>query len=861
MQFRLKYILTLLVIGLIINPLVAQKPRNVTLHLTWKHQFQFAGYYAAIEKGYYREVGLEVKLVEAVEGQNPTEAVFNGSAEFGVCNTDILLARSKNKEPVILATIFQHSSQILLASKKSGIENVHDLIGKRIALGPNSADIIAFMNDERIPLEKCIIEQNVFDVNKLINGEIDAISAYSTDQPFNLQEANFPYTIISPSMGGIDFYGDMLFTTKSFIQKNPEIAGNFRNASLKGWRYAMDHPEEIIDLIYNKYSNRHSIPHLRFEAERMNSLIMDDLVEIGYTNPGRWVSISDTYKKLKMLDSSFTINDLLYFDYAKTKPNIPWNLILLLLFSILMIGSVAYFFYNSSRKLKNEIRNRHNAEKILLESEEKYRAIFENNSAATAIIETDTTVSMVNEAYCQMSGFTAEEVIGTSWTQQIPPQDLERLKEYNRRRLINPRDAPDKYEFTFFHKSGEIKHSLMSVSMIQGNGKILISFIDISKRKRAEKELFESEQRYRLLFETANEGILVAQGKRLVFVNPAMIELIGYSKEEIFSLSFLEFVCKDDWELVLSNQLKRISGDGADVRYHLRILRKDKSIKWVEMSGVKIEWEGQPATMNFVTDITERKKAEEEINLKNEQLLKLNSEKDKFFSIIAHDLRSPFTGFLGLTQIMAEELSSLTMGEIQDISVRMRNSANNLFSLLENLLEWARMQQGLIPYDPKSIQLLSAVNECVEMVHESAIMKGIKIGYNIPDDLIVFADGKLLQTIIRNLVSNAVKFTAKGGEISILTEATSEKSVEISVKDSGIGMSSKMVNDLFRLDVQTNRLGTEGEPSTGIGLLLCKEFVAKLGGKIWVESEPGKGSTFYFTLPSKVESAVRNVIS
>ena len=120
MQFRLKYILTLLVIGFIINPLVAQKPRNVTLQLTWKHQFQFAGYYAAIEKGYYREVGLEVKLAEAVEGQNPTEAVFNGSAEFGVCNTDILLARSKNKEPVILATIFQHSSQILLASKKIG---------------------------------------------------------------------------------------------------------------------------------------------------------------------------------------------------------------------------------------------------------------------------------------------------------------------------------------------------------------------------------------------------------------------------------------------------------------------------------------------------------------------------------------------------------------------------------------------------------------------------------------------------------------------------------------------------------------------------------------------------------------------
>jgi len=236
------------------------------------------------------------------------------------------------------------------------------------------------------------------------------------------------------------------------------------------------------------------------------------------------------------------------------------------------------------------------------------------------------------------------------------------------------------------------------------------------------------------------------------------------------------------------------------------------------------------------------------IERKNEELLKTNAEKDKFFSIIAHDLRSPFNGFLGLTQIMTEELSTLTMDEIQEIAERLNSSATNLFKLLENLLEWARIQQGLIPFKPALTHLKLIVNECVEMIHESAKIKEIEIDYDIPSDLEIFADRKMLQTVIRNLVSNAVKFTPKGGKINILTNTKSEKSVEISITDTGIGMSPKIVDNLFKPDVQTSRLGTEGESSTGLGLLLCKEFVAKHGGEIRVESEQGKGSTFYFTI-------------
>ena len=204
--------------------------------------------------------------------------------------------------------------------------------------------------------------------------------------------------------------------------------------------------------------------------------------------------------------------------------------------------------------------------------------------------------------------------------------------------------------------------------------------------------------------------------------------------------------------------------------------------------------------------------------------------------------------------MMVEDLPSMQLEEIQKIALTMQNSATNLFRFLENLLDWSRAEQGLIPFNPETEHLLPIVNESLKMSLEPAKTKGIEINLEIPEDLEVFADVNLLQTVIRNLVSNAVKFTHKGGRVSVLAKASVNNSVELSVRDTGIGMSPEILNDLFRLDVQTSRRGTDGEPSTGLGLILCKDFIEKHGGKIVAESEEGKGSTFHFSLPAiKVE--------
>ena len=269
--------------------------------------------------------------------------------------------------------------------------------------------------------------------------------------------------------------------------------------------------------------------------------------------------------------------------------------------------------------------------------------------------------------------------------------------------------------------------------------------------------------------------------------------------------------------------------------YFRKIRRQEQEIK------------GQQYRLNET--LAELEKLNKSLEENIAELKKSNNEKDIFFSIIAHDLRSPLNGFCGLTRILVEELPNMTNDQIQQIALSMENSATSLNQLLENLLEWAKLQQGLIPFDPKPVEILPEVEESVVMILESAKSKEIEIIYDIPDDLAVFADSKMLQFVIRNLVSNAVKFTHKGGKINVSAKAKNNNRVLISIKDSGIGMSSGMVDHLFRLDSQINRNGTEGEPSSGLGLTLCKEFVEKLGGKIELESKEGEGSLFYFTIP------------
>jgi len=491
------------------------------------------------------------------------------------------------------------------------------------------------------------------------------------------------------------------------------------------------------------------------------------------------------------------------------------------------------------------------AEELLKSSEEQYRTLFENIPIGIGVSDLTGKLIAFNDAMLKPGGYSRDDMvrIGSVVNLYNNLSDRETIIS-----ILKEKGFVNQYPTRFKRKDGSPYDTLLTLSFIHFKDQIRIQALleDITERLAAEqarKRMEEALLRINKAVESSGEAIGMSDSQgRHFYQNKAFTEMFEYTAEEldVAGGGLFIYANKEDGLMVFNTimgggqwngEIEMLSKSGRKFPVLLRAdLIKDEDGVIVGLIGI-------------YKDMTERKHAEEEIKLKNEQLLKLNTEKDKFFSIIAHDLRGPFSGFLGLTQVMAEELHSLTIDQIQVFSVQMKDSASNLYHLLENLLHWSRMQQGLVPFEPKEMELSPIVNVSIDILLESAKNKGIEITSDIPNKTEVFADENMLQTIIRNLVSNAVKFTPKGGFIRVSAKATEDKNIEISIKDTGIGMNQAMVDNLFRLDVRTSRKGTEGEPSTGLGLLLCLEFIKKHGGKIWVESTEGVGSAFYFTIP------------
>lgn len=238
-----------------------------------------------------------------------------------------------------------------------------------------------------------------------------------------------------------------------------------------------------------------------------------------------------------------------------------------------------------------------------------------------------------------------------------------------------------------------------------------------------------------------------------------------------------------------------------------------------------------------------------ELTVKNDQLLLTNKEKDKLYSIIAHDLKGPLSSFMGLTQIMAQEIGDMEKDDIKTYAESMNKSANNLYKLLENLLQWSRMQQSSIPFSPVPLILKNSVSAVISEFSSISSAKNIKVENTVPDFVTVMADSNMLHSVLRNLISNAIKFTRNSGVVRIDSKVSENKMAEIIVKDSGIGMNEEMVSNLFSLNIQKTRKGTDEEPSTGLGLLICKEFIEKHGGTLEVSSKEEMGTEFKFTIP------------
>src|SRR5262245_13275639 len=331
----------------------------VRLQLKWRHQFQFAGFYAALEKGYYREAGFAVTLIPGTPGTDPVDTVLNGGADFGVASSELVLRHAKGDPVVVLASIFQHSPLTWFVRGDTGINAVRDLAGRKVALASWETEIFAYLQRERVPIDRLQLVQHDYSVDTLLQGRVDALAGYETDESYYLQHSGGRYRQFTPRSSGVDFYGDTLFTTRAMVAKHPQLVEAFRAASLRGWEYALANQDEIAAFIHAKYAPDLPVEKLRFEGERMMPLVRSDLVELGHSHVGRWQHIFEVYRELGLAPQGADpdIGGLIYRPPQPT--DLHW-LLWVLAASVLVLSVVTWIarrFYRMSWRLRQQLED------------------------------------------------------------------------------------------------------------------------------------------------------------------------------------------------------------------------------------------------------------------------------------------------------------------------------------------------------------------------------------------------------------------------------------------------------------------------------------------------------------------------
>lgn len=379
---------------------------------------------------------------------------------------------------------------------------------------------------------------------------------------------------------------------------------------------------------------------------------------------------------------------------------------------------------------------------------------------------------------------------------------------------------------------------------------ILLSYsLALLVNKHLIEDVLSQEEKFSKAFHSSPYAIMLTRlSDGLIFeANEGFSKISGYTIKEIKGKSTenLKFWANyKDREEVIENLLSNQKVDSNEYCFQTKNGEKITGLYSAQLLTINNE----TVILSSINDITKRKKIEEALLLSENQLKASNATKDKFFTIIAHDLKSPFNSIIGFSDLLYHNLHKYDTSKIEKFTEQISSTAKQTLILLDNLLNWARTQTGQISFNPQKILLQKLINETVAIISTSAKIKNIELNTLQSVEIMITADKNMLETIIRNLISNALKFTHPGGQIDIYY-IVNNKYVEITVKDNGIGMNQETIQNLFKIETNTSTLGTNSEKGSGLGLILCYEFVEKHGGKIWVDSEPNKGSEFHVSLP------------
>jgi two-component system, sensor histidine kinase and response regulator len=490
--------------------------------------------------------------------------------------------------------------------------------------------------------------------------------------------------------------------------------------------------------------------------------------------------------------------------------------------------------------------------------EKSYRDLFNTVTEAIYIQDKDGIFIDVNKGTTEMYGYSRKELLAktpdfiSAPGKNHPALIMKYIKEAYKGKT-------QKFEFWGIRKNREVfpQEVILNKGSYLNKEVIIATARDISDRKNADNEIAKIQSRLAIIFKGFPKMVLYESNGPNDFISNNVIDMLGYPPYFfVNNVKFINSIVHPDYAKKIEAQIFdwMDNSKSKNLRVEYPCKRKDGKYIWIEdLLQKETTSDGKKHIIGILTDITERKKQIEKLQQNADELKKLNANKDKFFSIISHDLRSPFNGLLGFSTILLEELPELTQEETKEYAGYIYTSAKTVYNLVDNLLQWSRIQTGRIEYQPIKIDLYEGVYRTLELFSSNAITKRIKLINEIRVNTFVHADQNMLRSILQNLISNGIKFTKNDGFIKISSKEKNNL-IEIEIADNGVGIETKNIVKLFRIDSQFSNLGTSNEEGTGLGLILSKELVERNKGQIWVKSTIKKGTSFFFTLPKWKQS-------
>lgn len=507
--------------------------------------------------------------------------------------------------------------------------------------------------------------------------------------------------------------------------------------------------------------------------------------------------------------------------------------------------------FDTTAQLNAEITRRADAERNLSDATARLEAMLSTANDPVITIDELSRIIDWNQAAERVFGWSREEAVGHVLTELIIPPEHRAMHQAGIERFLSDGTAQifnRRVETFALRRSGEEFDVELSVWPVRTSaGYTFSSFIrDISRRKAAARALAESEAKYRKVVENVNEGILVTAGGRILYANPKALAITGLDEETAMSKPFTEFIHPDDRQLVLANHMRRIRGEQVENYYHFRVIHADGRERWLEISAVLFEWQGSAATLNFLTDVTERLKAEQDMRTALARERELSELKSRFVAVASHELRTPLAGILSSVELLENYGNRLPDSERQELVEQIRTAVARMNGMVEQVLLTSKLESGHFVFDPRPQSVPSLlVQLAAEMDQSHPQARRIAMSCEgLEDNRLV--DSQLVRHILVNLLSNALKYSPPDSEVECRAHAGAEGDLVFHVKDRGIGIPAE---DLPRLFETFHRGANVGSiQGTGIGLHIVNECVALHRGRIEVDSEIGRGTVFQVRL-------------